>query len=214
MFRPVVAGQVSTYGLKFRNQCVDIMDLFATTFPQSKHLFMYRNALDWVASLNRLMSRHEPPPPMTRTEAITSMADYLNKTVEQVEPFFDPSFESYSIVTLLATSWLIMMDRCLDLYKQGIPLLIVRYESLDSQREAMMAAIFDYCGLPRTDISVALQAFSRDSQQGTRLARENPQSGNTNSLSEEQIEQIHAILRRHPVIQTPDFILPGTLQVI
>lgn len=211
MFRPAVAGQAATYGLKFRNQCVEIMDLYAAAFPRARHLFLYRGVLGWTASLERLMSRHGARPPLARMDALARCAAYNNRTLEQVERFFDPAVADYSTATFLATSWLLMMDRCLELSAQGFSPLAVRYEDLNTRREAVIAAIFEYCGLPLAAVQVALQAFSRDSQQGTRLARERSDQGSIYALPEAQITQIRAILKRHPVIQTPDFLLPGTL---
>jgi len=62
-----------------------------------------------------------------------------------------------------------------------------------------------------TGVTQALQAFERDSQHDTTLARADAQSGNTIRLPEEVIAQIHAALSYQPIIRQPDFILPGTL---
>jgi hypothetical protein len=66
--------------------------------------------------------------------------------------------------------------------------------------------------LPESGIDTALEAMARDSQEGTSLARESDSSGNRQTLGAEQIEQINTILRQHPIIQTPDYVLPGTLE--
>lgn len=45
------------------------------------------------------------------------------------------------------------------------------------------------------------------------LARADPKQGNTLRLTDQQVADIHEVLQRHPVINTPDFVLPGTLTV-
>ena len=42
-----------TIGFKFRHTCVESADLFHAAVPAAKHLFMYRNAIDWSASWRR-----------------------------------------------------------------------------------------------------------------------------------------------------------------
>ncbi len=155
LFRPAVVGNASRFSLKFRNQCVEIMDLYHAAFPQAKHLFLYRDSVGWVASLYRLMSRRSTPPPMSRTEAVSRQSAYYNRSPESVERFFDPAVDSYTRETYLAAGWLIMMDRYLELRAQGITPLAVRYADLNAQPERVLRAIFDFCGLPREGISQA-----------------------------------------------------------
>lgn len=210
-FRPAVVRGASFYGLKLRNQCVEIMELYCEAFPQAKHLFLYRNAIGWVTSLYRLSIRRGPRPDISRDEAVTRLATYHNRTIADVERFFDPSHKTYSTVTYLATDWLVMMDRYLELFSERSGPLAIRYEDLNTQPESVMTAIFKYCNLPLSGITQALQAFMRDSQEGTLLARDVAQTGNSVKLSDEHIAEIQAVLNHHPVIQTPNYLLPGTL---
>ena len=76
-----------------------------------------------------------------------------------------------------------------------------------------MRGIFAYCGLPVSDVKGALRAFERDAQAGTVLSRENAKQGNALRLSDQQVADVHDVLQRHPVIKTPDYMLPGTLTV-
>ncbi|MEO8396978.1 MAG: hypothetical protein ABI700_28540, partial [Chloroflexota bacterium] len=204
VFRPAVVGQAATYSLKFRNQCVEIMDLYYEAFPQAKHLFLYRSAFGWLASVYRLMSRGNPPPPMSRAEAISLQAAYGNRTHASTERFFDPAIETYSMETYMTAAWLVMMDRALELFSQGMIPLALRYEDLTAQPERVLSALFDACDLPKTGVPLALRAFERDSQENTKLARDDAQSGNSVKLPAELILQIQAILNTHPVIRQAD----------
>ncbi|HVU10363.1 MAG TPA: sulfotransferase domain-containing protein [Phototrophicaceae bacterium] len=211
-FRPAVTGSTSTYSLKFRNQCVEVMDVYQAAFPQAKHLFLYRGGLSYVASLYRLSSRN-PRPPISREEALIRQAVYYNRPPASVERFFDPALESCSFELMLATGWLIMLDRYLELYAAGFRPLAVRYEDLNAQPERVLQAMFDFCGLPQAEIPRALEAFARDSQQHTPFARDEAHSGNTVVLPDDLAAQLQAIFARHPVIRSSDFVLPGTLKV-
>ena len=96
---------------------------------------------------------------------------------------------------------------------RGIPVLAVRYADIVRYREEVLQSIFAYCELPVDRVEQGLSAFDRDSQAGTKLARENPTEGNTLTLNGEQLRSISEILERHPILNTSDFIAPGTLHI-
>ncbi len=212
-FRPAAVGQATNYSLKLRNQCVDIIDLYVEAFPQAKHLFLYRDLMGWVSSLYGLFRRHnrQDPPPISREEALSQQASYYNRAPATLERFFDRAVDSYTTETYLAVGWLIMLDRYLELYAQGVAPLALRYEDLNAQRERVLAAVFDFCDLPVSGVTQALRAFERDSQQNTKLARGEAQSGNQVRLPDELVAQLQTMLESQPIIRQSDFVLPGTL---
>jgi len=66
---------------------------------------------------------------------------------------------------------------------------------------------------PVSNVRQALGAFEWDAHARTPLTRADPERGNTLRLSDQQVADIHEVLQRHPIINTPDFVLPGTLSV-
>ncbi len=212
-FRPAVVGQASHYSIKFRNQCADIIDLYVEAFPQAKHLFVYRNLFGWLASLYRLFMEHHSslPPPISRDEAIHRQAAYYHREPAAVERFFDPAIDRYTVVTYLTTGWLVMMDRYLELFSAGFTPLTLRYEDLNTQPEKVLESLFAYCGLPVSDVKTALQAFERDSQENTKMARSNAQAGNKVRLPDALLSTVQTVLDAQAVIRQPDFVLPATV---
>lgn len=198
--------------LKFRGQGMKIIDLMHIAFPQAAHLFLYRNAIDWAASIYRLVARDRTPLDMSRTAAIKQMQLYMGLTIDEAEAAFNPQYETVTLVEYLAIEWLLMLDHYRACHAQDMPMLALRYEDLTHHPRRSLEAIFDYCGLPVSAVAGALAAFEQDSQRGTNLARDNESSGNTEGLTPEQINQIERVLQRHPVVQSADTILPGTLQ--
>ena len=204
-------GTAATTCLKFRNQCVDVLDLFAEALPQAKHLFLYRNLVSWVASIYRMSLKRNRHDIMNRDETLQLQAAFYNRPAAAVERFFPPALDTYTWETYRATGWLLMMDRYLELFAQGIQPLALRYEDLSAQPEAVLTALFADCGLPVSAVQAALRAFARDSQANTLLARSDAHTGNTVSLPDDILPQLDLILQLHPVIRQPDFVLPGTL---
>jgi len=214
MFRPAVVGETTRFVLKFRNHCVDIMDVFAEAFPTAKHLFMYRNGMDWLASLYRIIYKTgRANLRLTVPEAITQHAKYFNRPKHEFTTIFDPAYETFSLPFCRAMLWVHMMNRYVDLYDGGFRPITIRYEDLVDHREQMLSAIFNQLGLSESDISQARTAFSRDSQAGTQMARDDAQSGNTIQLPEADVQAVQAFMATQPKLNRPDVILEGTLSV-
>ncbi|NEQ41725.1 MAG: sulfotransferase [Okeania sp. SIO3I5] len=210
IFKPIQAEQIYHQAIKFRNQCVALIGLFHQVFPKAKNLFLYRNAIDYVASEYRLMIRYRSPELVSVDRALAWLERY-HGTIALEKLGIRLKKDVLSWVECFALNWLIIMDRALNFLEQNIPMLPVRYEDLNSNRFGIVAQIFEYCDLPTTSVTQALKAFERDSQAGTTLARDGANRGNFTTLDESDIAQIVAIVALHPVIQSPEFIIPGTL---
>jgi hypothetical protein len=213
LFKPTPYKTPKTYVLKYRIETIYAMDLFYAALPHTKNLYLYREAEGFVRSFYRVF---KDIPEMERT-AITDYVELFKVmygydiTAQTI--YLDPDSTHLSTVQMLTLWWLVGMDWYLEQSARGIPLLAVRYADLNAQRERVVKAIFDYCGLPVEQVSKALVAFDRDSQEGTFLARENPKEGNKLQLSAEEVAEMNRILARHPVIKVSDFIAPNTLNI-
>ncbi|MCP4398928.1 MAG: hypothetical protein GY801_16715 [bacterium] len=96
-------------------------------------------------------------------------------------------------------------------HEQGLIMPAIRYEELSAKRDAVLSVLFTQLGVPVKTISTAVAAFDEDSQAGTRLARVDSEKGAAFKFSDVEIEEIHSILRRHSVIQSPYFVVPETI---
>lgn len=213
LFKPHTIQPASTHVLKPRAEALLLMDLFQTTFPKVKNLFLYRDAVSWVASYYRVMRGMEELQALPVADFLASFSQILNYDLSPVSIYLDPDADHVSLVQMLTLWWLTIMESYLKLAESGIPILPVRYADLNARHEATLAPIFDYCGLPATQIAQTLDVFKRDSQAGTDLAREKPGEGNALRLTDAQVAEITQILSQHPVINDPDFVVPGTVQV-
>lgn len=211
LLRPLDPGV--TYALKFRNQCVEIIDLFDRAYPEAVKLFLYRNALDWVRSLYRIFSQNGPPSDVALNEVLERSGSYSNRDFSHYKSYFGKEVKRISTVQMMTIWWLVIMERYEAFFPQGLPCNAFRYEALSAQREATLKRIFEVCSLPTDDLTKALNAFSYDSQRGTRLARANETEGNKLILSSVQMGQIHALLARHPTINRSDHRASGTVAI-
>ncbi len=211
--KPTAFKTATTYALKLRNEGLRVMDLFQATFPHARNLFLYRDAIGFVASFYRLFMRGGIPEYMPLDEWHMLWSPVIGQEFTHMSTYLDPGTTEVSLPQHLTLWWLAIMEWYLAQYARGIPILAVRYADLVAAREQALTAVFGYCGLSRIAMMEALGVVTRDSQAGTPAARDNPAEGNQLRLSDAQLREMRTILHRHPVINDSDFIAPGTLRV-
>jgi hypothetical protein len=213
LFKPNPYKTPKTYVLKYRSETLLAMDLFHATFPHTKNLYLYREAEGFVRSFYRVFKSDEFSDTQPVDEFLEGFNQLFNYNVTPKRVYLDPDSDQISMVQWLTFWWMVAVEWYLEQAARGIPILAVRYADLNAHREQVLKAIFDYCGLPVEQVSKALVAFERDSQEGTFLARENSKEGNKLQLTEAEIAEMTRILARHPVIKVSDFIAPNTLRI-
>jgi hypothetical protein len=173
-----------------------------------KLFFLYRNAEDVVKS---------------SIPAFVYLSKMLPTIAQNIDLYsrFIPLLKDYSTsidftdstgIDLYTTAWLSVMQRYMSLQQQGISTCAIRYEDLVANPQQIVTSIFEYCGLPIADVSQVCQVFAKDSQRGSNLSKEN--------LSNNEIEipdileirkKVDKLLKKHPQIKTPDFVVASTL---
>jgi len=213
LFKSNHANGVQAHAIKFRNQAVQVMDLFQAAFPQGKNLFLYRDTIGFAASFYRIFKKFGEPEYTLFSEWQSRFEAHLAADLSHISQYLDNGREEISSVEQLTLWWVVVMEWYLAQVERGTPVLAVRFADLTRPREEVLERIFTYCDLPLSGMKRGLNAFDRDAQAGTGLARENPKEANKLTLSDEQIQSITAILQRHPILNTSDFIVPRTLEV-
>jgi hypothetical protein len=199
------------YAIKFRSFSTVMIDLLHRVAPQSKHIFLYRNAEDRARSIARAFKTVE-----AENEAMDAAnLRVRSKFVPLLSQYADRATSgTLSKVEFSMLAWLSGMQKYVELHEAGIPMCAVRYEDMIAEPKQIVQTLFEYCDLPTTPERIALgvKAFERDSQQGSSLARKNLTQDEQNQLTEEHLQEIHQLLAEHATIHTADFIVPGTIQ--
>jgi len=211
--RPAIVRDHRRIVIKFRNQATAVMGLYVEALPQALHMFMYRNVIDWLASFHRLhVKRAALPKRYPREQVIDQQASYYGCPREQIERLAHPSIESYRVLEGRAIGWLFMLEQYLELLDSGAKIAALRYEDLQSDRDALLLALLQMMGLPSTGLNAARRAFKSDAQAGTKLARDGGR-GNTLALPEDQQATVRRLLATQPLLNSADVILPNTISV-
>ena len=197
-----------TLALKFRAMCIQVGDLLNAAFPEAKHLFLYRSADTWARSMGletRALEERQTP--------MAEFPVYRRSMAPLTIPFAERHGREANAVEFYALAWLSLMERYVALHDQGIPYLALRYEDIQAQPKLVLAAIFEHCGLTAASVEDAYAVFSKDLQEGTAWSRASRQAQTVTPLTEAEAAQRRAIFAEHPLIQSPDFIAPGTLHL-
>ena len=208
LFKNDHGSNIEAHAVKFRNQAVPIMDIFQTAFPEGRSLFLYRDVVGFTASFQRIFRKagRSESQPLTNWQHNSALS--LSGDLSQMSNYLGRAEGEITIAQQCALWWLVVMDWYLAQYEQGVPVMAINFLDLVSTPEETLAAIFRYCGLSPTGVARGLQAYARDSQAGTFLARENPHEINQRGLTPDELRSVQAIVARHPKFGQPDFTLP------
>lgn len=201
-----------TIGFKFRHTCVESADLFHAAIPAAKHLFMYRNAIDWSASWRRFDVEWGTLADADVNEVRNEWHHVTERTrTTYMDRLVAPDDTTIPSIVGRLLEWIDSVEGYLRAYEQGVPFFAFRYEDLNAHRQAMLAKVLDYVGIGRERVQQAMRGFEHDSQAGTGLQRKDGRA-NPLVLSNEQVQTITDALEKHARQLTPELILPGTVR--
>lgn len=180
--KPAGRKRPTHYVVKLRAEGTALATALHRLFPESRALFMYRDAADVVRSYVRAF---HPLPAAVR--------GYHE----------DP-------VGFLARHWLASVQGYLAARERGVPIRAFRYEDLARDPHAVFGEIARACGTPPAGGDGA--AFEDDSQAGSNLSHRSLEGRPTLDLGtrEQLAARVRAVLAEHPTVREPDAILPGT----
>ena len=211
LFRPAAIDGNSHFVVKLRNQAVADMKAFVDSMPHAKHIFLYRNVMEWLASFYRLrVNRGDKPTRYSRQQIINQQVSYFGCPPADIERYAPREISTYLSLEGRALGWLFMLGRYLDLHENQWSISAIRYEDLLADRGSLLQRVLAMMGLPSETWDGADRTFDQDAQAGTIFARDGD-LGNTISLPASMQATVHELLAHQPVLNRTDFILPGTI---
>jgi len=123
----------------------------------------------------------------------------------------EKAYTQYSPAEFITLMWLSVIDRYIELNKKGIKMLGIRYEDMVANPLECLRIIFRDLGISEQFLSQALEAFGKDSQEGSNLAKETLDVENLKLLNSEDWQRINDLIAKHPVVDSGDYIAPNTI---
>jgi hypothetical protein len=201
-------GGEPVWVIKFRAHVIEIADMIFSHFPGAKSLFLYRNIDPWGKSTARIFAFDTTP----TQEYWIMIWNEVKMVMKKLDGYDLASEDEISLGLLISLMWLNHMERCLERLHAGQPILPVRYEDLKAEPELVIGKIFDYCGVQVRDINKLHAVLKVDSQADSPASREQLSQAEW-EIDPEDIAFIQRFIAEQPVINTPDYVLPGTLNL-
>jgi hypothetical protein len=194
--------------IKPRSFGIEVADLIHRALPDTKLIFLYRNAEDVVTSFIHTFTDFSAMLPVIQNNKsiYTRFISLLEEYVDHID------FTDSNATDLYTIMWLSAMHSYLSLCQQNIPACAIRYEDLVARPESLITELLNYCQWPIVEISLIHQVFDQDSQEDSIFSRKRVEKNRKKNLDSSIVRQkITKILQAHPQIKTPDFIFPNTL---
>ncbi len=199
------SGGSTAWALKFRSWGIELGDLFYRNFPEARVIFLYRHAEAWARSFARLTRMFEPgaePPP-------PALLERFGRLVPLVRRYMATHSTQIPPIEYVACMWVSVMERCLDLQRQGVPMFAARYEDLKAAPHAVLDAMFAYCGVAASSREALDRVLAQDSQAGTPMSQASVQQSG-GRLPDDQVVELNRLVREYSPALTPDVIVPHT----
>jgi len=192
------------WAVKFRSFSIELGDLLYEHFPDSKNIFLYRDAESWMQSAGRAFVEDGDS-----VETRTFFQWWFSTLVPSIARHVSENGPLLSIAALGAHSWLAVMERYLELHDNGVPFMAFRFEDIKSARTEAVKKIIEYCGLSNVDMEAVYSSLERDSQTDSPIAQE-ILAGRDFKLSDQHRADLAQALVKHPVIQDGHLVVPST----
>ena len=220
--------------IKFRFQMVYVADLVHRALPESKAIFLYRNALDVIDSMGaafintgayRLIRKigldifyvfHVSTLPKHLPKLMPLMLDTAR--------FPQSSYRALGAVCPFVMSWMSVMHFGMDAYRRGFVHAMLRYEDLVENKTEIVAKMCEQIKFFEAKPFEASQenVFNKDAHAATTTASrrtvfdektgERTRKGFAYLRGDDEAHII-SVLARHEEIERSDFIIPGTLSM-
>lgn len=187
------------FAFKFRSYVLSVSDLLYHAMPETKILFMYRNALTWAYSFSRAFGASSDENLKERLDQsgfrymIPSVNDYL-KTHAQI-----------SWVEYVAHMWVSTMQDSFWLLQQRSAIACARFEDLKAESNEVIEFLLAHCSLPMPDLDRLAQVLAKDSQAGTAGAQDRHMPAR--HLTDADLAELNRVIRALDPNLTPDTIL-------
>lgn len=200
----------TAWAIKGRSFVIELADWLYESHPQTKNLYLYRDAVSWIKSMLGTFVNGADQTSEQLLQAENETRGWMQYVVPLVGQY-DPG-QHLTTTELLILMWLSNMERYMELYRSGIRMLAIPYScwQMDPRQTAM--SMLEYCACRTSNMEVIEETLKKDSQAGTSISKEavkNKSSG----LQHFDAHEMNRHLQRHAYINSPDFEAANTLKI-
>jgi hypothetical protein len=196
--------------IKGRSWVIELGDWLQELYPQTKNLYLYRDAETWLKSMFDAFADEVERTPEQQRDLENELRGWM-KLLTPAIARYDPD-QHLPVAGLVTLMWLSNMEKYTELHQAGIGMLAIPYSSwrLDPRRTVL--AMLDYCHCRPTDLTAIEDTLTKDSQAGTALSQRTLKK-KAKELQPDNVDEMNRQLKNHPYIQTSDFEVANTLKL-
>ncbi len=189
--------------IKHFSQSTTQLRLLSEAQPQSKNLFLYRDALGWTNSFYRFVQNYGTSM-MIPLEQRSLLWRLVSGGMSEnfLEGLLDLHADVLTFDRLSAVAWSTHMQHFAKARGDGLSYHALRYNELISQREETLTQVFAYLDLPREAVAATLSVFEKNAHEGTRSERRE----NDLHFNDENYAVVRSILAHPQIAMDPDMI--------
>lgn len=198
------AESAKCIAIKHFSQSTPQIKLLSDAQPQSKNIFLYRDALGWANSAYHFVQKYGTGMIVAKDQR-TLLWRLLSGGMSEsyLQGIIDLNADVLTFDTLSAVAWATQIQHYNEAREQQVPLFALRYNELIAKREETISQLFDDLGLPRHAVASTLSVFEKDAHEGTRSAR----SRSDLHFGEENYTAVKTVLAHPRLAIDPNVIL-------
>ncbi len=210
LFRRANGSMPQTCVLKLRSEALQLSTVIDRAYPQTRSLFLYRDAVGWVGSFYRIMVRLGDTDNITRERLIEWFDLGYGLDAKTYLGLLDADQKFVSPIEFLALWWIAVVDMHLDAVARGLHAPAFKYQDVTQDSDRFLAAAMAHSGFSNEDIQRARGAYVMDSQAGSPFAQAEDNERHLR-LTSEQTRTVRDLVARHVRFQDTEFEVPGTV---
>lgn len=168
--------RAETIVIKPRSEAMMIAETVNRAFPESLAVFMYRDVLGFVESVNKLAQRALGDVFFTNAEPWRLVWSFVmaGQPLSLLEDYFASDHGPIRMEEFHVLVWDQRIDGYLRALRRGMAFTAVHYVDLNSNREAETARLLAGCGVPLLHLHRAMEGFLEDSHRGSSTSNATP----------------------------------------
>ena len=189
--------------IKYRAQCIEIVDWLMQAFPGARQLFMRRQPIDWLESVFRAFidgTVYRDPSFIALFEEVWARNFPLIRRQQVVG-------KPMSVAKTWMYVWIAVRLSQARHQAAGYPFHPIDYEALKTDPESCLRAAFAFCDIRVEDWTSMRSCLKTDSQAGTLIAQDAVKDLDRR-VPEDGRDEALALLRQWGFFQTPPEPLP------
>jgi hypothetical protein len=196
--------------IKGRSWVIELADWLHELFPQTKNVYLYREAESWIKSnVNAFVDESRITADQLRQYEVETRG-WMQLFVPSIARY-DPN-QQLSATGFTSLMWLANIERYMELHQAGVKMLAISYPSWKRDARRTALSMLEHCGCRPDDLTAVEETLARDSQAGS-VVSQDAVKDRTAGIQLFDPAELKRHLQAHPYIRTADFEVANTLQL-